>query len=46
MPHPLSSPRWGYGRDKDALQSKREELVQSSEAVDENNLFFNIVGGK
>ena len=31
---------------QDALQSRREELIQSSEAIDENDLFFNIVGGK
>ena len=30
---------------QDALQSRREELIQSSEAIDENDLFFNIVGG-
>ena len=31
---------------QDALQFRREELIQSSEAIDENGLFFNIVGGK
>ena len=31
---------------QDALQSRREELIQSSEAIDENGLFFNIVGEK
>ena len=31
---------------KDALQSWREELIHSSKAIDEHDLFFNIVGGK
>ena len=31
---------------KDALLAKREELIQSSEAIDANDLFFNIVSGK
>ena len=31
---------------QDALQFRREELIQSSKAIDENDLFFNIVGGK
>ena len=31
---------------QDAFQARREELIQSSEAIDENDLFFNIVGGK
>ena len=31
---------------RDALQVRREELIQSNEAIDENDLFFNIVGGK
>ena len=31
---------------QDARQSRRDELVQSSEAIDENDLHFNIVGGK
>ena len=31
---------------QDALQSRKEELIQSSEAIDENDLFFNIMGEK
>ena len=31
---------------QDVVQSRREELIQSSEAIDENDLFFNIVDGK
>ena len=31
---------------QDALQSRREKLIQPSEAIDENGLFFNVVGGK
>ena len=31
---------------QDALQSRKEELIQSSKGRDENGLFFNIVGGK
>ena len=31
---------------QDALQSRREELIQSNEAINENYLFFTIVGGK
>ena len=31
---------------QDALQSRREELIQSSKAINENDLIFNIVGGK
>ena len=31
---------------QDALNARREELIQFSEVVDENDLFFNIVGEK
>ena len=31
---------------QNALQSRKEKLIQSSAAIYENGLFFNIVGGK